>query len=349
MVFPIKKISPQLRLVLMWGVPLVFACVGFLFWWFGGQYVETENAYVKADKIPITVEVPGRVVQVLRSENDRVKAGDPLFSIDDSSYLLALEKAQAELEKTSLNLLGVKKSLEIAKKNLKIAEAELAYWIREEERQTHLVPQGYISASKMDDAHHHSEIARLTIAQLLEEIKKIEILLGGALKGTETDHPDYQRALSVLKEAKRQLGLTHVMAPREGTITHLPKLGEYLSPNRMAAIEVAESPVWIEANFNESDMMHVRMGQKVKIQIDTYSGQVWEGEVESVNPATGEEFSLIPPQNASGNWVKIVQRIPVRIRIKPCTRQGEGEIRLRSGMSAWVQINTEHARQWWWG
>lgn len=330
----------RMRLVLLAVVPLVALLVGTVFWLLGGRYVETDNAFVKADKVPVSAEVPGAVVQVLVRENETVRAGQPLFRLDPAPFRVALSKAEAKLGQVRTDLAAMKASYREKQAQIALARTNLGFARREQARQADLAARNFISASKLDDAHKAVEVSERQLQAQQEDLQRIAASLGGGIDLPIESHPTYRAALAELEQARLDLSRVEVRASIDGTISHLPQPGQFLAAGATAASLIADAHPWIEANFPEKDLTWVHPGQLVEVHIDMFPDRVWNGVVESLSPATGSEFSILPPQNASGNWVKVAQRVPLRVRLEA----QPGAPRLRAGMSATVRVDTGHRR-----
>jgi membrane fusion protein (multidrug efflux system) len=337
-----------LRKPLMVGVPLLVAVAAFLLWYTGGRYVATDNAYVHAPKLMVSSDVSGLVSEVLVHEGQAVRKGDVLFRIDPRQFQIAVDNAKAQLAQTALNLRAMKQDYErmLSDAASQAAQVELAQ--KTYERTADLAKKGIASAQTFDQARSGLDAA-LKQQQSLREQAKVQLAkMGGNPDFVVTGHPAYLQAKAQLDEAERQLDHSVVRAPLNGIATQVDQLqpGIYLVSataaltNTGAVALVSTDDVWIDANFKETDLTWVKPGNKVEISIDTYPGRTWKGRVKTVAPASGAEFSILPAQNASGNWVKVVQRIPVRITVQ---RQ-DGDPPLRAGMSAYVTIDTRHHR-----
>ncbi|MFO1344684.1 MAG: HlyD family secretion protein [Rhodocyclaceae bacterium] len=331
------------RFLLLLG-PLVVAIVGGYFYVTGGRYVSTENAYVKADKVMIATEVSGLIGEVSVRENQRVAMGDVLFRIDDRPYHIALAEAEARLAGLRDEIESLKGSYRQKQEELALARTNLAFAETEFERQSKLVVSAVISRSKHDAARHDFDVARQRIRVTEQELAQIQAQLAGDPDIPAERHPRFLAAKAAVDRAALDLKRTIVRAPFAGIASNTPQVGQQVIGNGPMSSPVmslvAYTGLWIEANFKETDLAHVRPGQPVTIYVDTYPDREWQGIVESLSQATGAEFSVIPPQNATGNWVKVVQRIPVRIAVETSGR----DPRLRSGMSTTVEIDTGHRR-----
>lgn len=328
------------RLLLLVVVPaLALLGIGAIYM-LGGRYVETDNAYVKADKVPISTEVLGRVAKVFVEENQQVRAGQPLFELDQESFRVAVAKAEAELAKVRTDLVALQTSYRGQQAEIAVARTRHAYALKEEHRQADLVTRHFTSTANYDDARQLTiQTAQQQVA-LEEGLKKIEASLSGDVNLPVEQQPAYQEAAAELAKARLDLARTTIYAPANGIVSQLPKPGQYNLVGMTAMMLVETDTPWVEANFTETELTHVQPGQKVDISVDTYPDAHWTGVVESLSPATGSEFSVIPAQNATGNWVKIAQRVAVRIKLD----SGADLPTLRAGLSATAEIDTGHQR-----
>ncbi len=369
-----------LRWVLLVVVPLLVALVGALMWLHGGRFVETDNAFVQADKVPVSAEVSGAVTEVLVPENAPVEAGQLLFRVDPVPFRVAVARAEAGLGQARTDLQALRASYRQSRAQITLAQTRLEFARREQARQADLAAHHFVSASHLDDARRDVDLASQELQAQEEDARRIAAALGGGLDVPLESHPSWRAASAQLEQARLDLARTEVRASIEGTVSHLPKPGQYVRAGATAAALVADRRPWVEANFPEKDLTWVRPGQPVEIRIDTWPGQVWQGVVDSLSPATGSEFSILPAQNASGNWVKVAQRVAVRIHLVEdtpegvATRAGEPDARtekgpaggsgdgsggastaepsagsttfpLRAGLSAIVRIDTGHRRR----
>jgi membrane fusion protein (multidrug efflux system) len=324
------------RLLLIAG-PLITAIIAGYFYFTSGRYVSTENAFLKSDKVIISPEVAGPVSELLVSENQAVKKGDVLFRIGSGSYTAAFQRAQANLEKTRSDILALQAAYKAKQAELILSRNNLAFAEKEYARQVDLFGKGFTSQVQLDDRKHLLDVSRQQVIMLEQDAARVLASLDNRANAPVEQHPSYLAAQADLAQARINLEHTELHAPFDGIATNLPKLGQHVNAGGPAMSVVADKDIWIEANFNETDMTRVLVGQKVAIRVDTYPKNRWQGTVESLSPATGAEFSILPAQNASGNWVKVIQRIPVRIRIE----QKPDDPVLRAGMSAHVEIDTK--------
>jgi len=329
------------RLILLVVVPLIAALAVGVVYLKGGRYVETDNAYIKADKVPVSAEVSGTVTDVLVDENQSVNADQPLFRLDPAPFQLAVAKAEAKLAQVRTDLAGLKASYREKQAEIALARTKYAFSQKDQRRQADLVARNFISASKFDDAKQSTDLAEQQISVLDQDLKRIAETLGGSVESPVERHPSYRVALAELEQARLDLARAEVRAPLPGIVSKPPKPGQYVAACSIALALVVSGNLWVEANFTETDLTYAHPGQPVTIRVDTYPDAAWKGVVESLSPATGAEFSVIPAQNATGNWVKIAQRVPVRIKIEAAPTMPQ----LRAGLSTIVEIDTGHRRR----
>jgi membrane fusion protein (multidrug efflux system) len=337
-----------MRKLLMIGVPVLVALASFYFWFTGGRYVSTDNAYIHAPKLMVSSDVSGLVSEVLVHEGQEVHKGDVLFRIDPKQFEIAVDNAKAQLAQTALNLESMKQDYQrmLSDAGSQAAQVELAQ--RTFERANDLTKKGISSVQTFDQARTTLDAALKQQQSLREQAKVLLAKMGGSPDFAVAGHPSYLQAKAVLDEAQRQLAHSVIRAPLSGVVTQVDQLqpGVYLVAQTAALTNtgalglVSTDRAWIDANFKETDLTWVRPGNEVEISVDTYPGRTWKGRVKTIAPASGAEFSILPAQNASGNWVKVVQRIPVRIAVE----RKEGDPPLRAGMSTYVTIDTKHRR-----
>ena len=326
------------RFVLLGLVLAVGAIVAAWVIFSGGRYIETDNAYVKAVRIQISPEISGKVAAVLVEENQLVEKGAPLFRIDDEPLRIALAKADAELalirDQIDAMRAGLRQNAEEQKREA--ANAEFAE--REFRRQSSLVASRVAAEARLDEARMRMEVANQRVAALKQEEAKLLADLSGNPEIKAEDHPRFRIAQQSRNQLELDLRRSTIHSPVRGIVGRLDQIrsGGYVRAGVPALNLVGAEEVWVEANLKESQLTRVREGQSVTFTVDAYPGVEWKGKVDSLSPATGAEFSILPPQNATGNWVKVVQRLPVRLKIEPDAAKPP----LRMGMSAIVTIDT---------
>lgn len=327
------------RIILLVGMPLLVGIISVVVYLLGGRYVETDNAYIKAQKVPVSASVSGAVTEVLVEENQAVKVGQPLFRLDQVPFRIAVAKAEAKLNQAHHDLAALKISYHEKQAEISLARSNYEYALHDQQRQSDLAAKNFISASKLDDVKHNTDVSSQQIALLEQDKRRIGESLGGNPDTPVAQQSAYLAALAELQQARLDLSNTEVRASMAGKVSKPPKVGQFIATGSTAMVLVADD-VWIEANFTEDDLTYVHPGQTVKISIDSFPDSKLHGVVESLSPATGAEFSLIPAQNATGNWVKIAQRVPVRIKLDAGNLPA-----LRAGLSTWVEIDTGHRRR----
>jgi membrane fusion protein (multidrug efflux system) len=331
-----------LRPVLMaGGVAAVLVGAG-LFWLNGGRYAGTDDAYVQADRLLLATDVSGIVQRISVHEGDRVAAGQVLVQLDAAPFQHALDQAQAQLQQTALSLAAMQADYTRLLRDASAQEAAVQLAQATFDRSAQIVASGAVSRSTYDQGRFGLQQAKQTLESLQAQAKVQLAKLGGTADAPVEQHPDYLQAAARLAEAQRQLDHATLRAPFSGIVTQVSTLqpGQYLAAATPAFALVSGEQVWVDALPKETDLTHVKPGDAATVTIDTYPGVTWKAVVESISPASGSTFSVLPAQNASGNWVKVVQRIPVRIRVET----PEGGPQLRAGMSAVVSIDTGHVR-----
>jgi membrane fusion protein (multidrug efflux system) len=325
---------------IMWSLPLVAIAVALFAWLNTGRFVGTDNAYVKGDRVYIATELGGPIVEVAVTENQRVSRGQLLFRLDDQPYRTALAKIDAEIETARADIRGLRAQWRTKREEIKANTSQLNYAQAEYERQSDLAAKQIASTQKLQETRMGLEVARQRIAAAEEDLQRIEAALAGDPKIHPDDHPKVKQLLAMRDEALHNLRRTTIEAPMDGIVSKVLVPGSYAVMGVPSIAVVADRDLWIEANFKETELTHVRVGQPVTISVDTYPDMQCTGKVTSLAQSTGAEFAVLPPQNATGNWVKVVQRIPVRSSVV-CR---EGDPPLRVGMSVTVEIDTGHRR-----
>src|SRR6266446_2538577 len=331
-----------LRWVLFLLLPVALIAGGY---WYvtGGRVMSTEDAYVEADKVGISTDVSGIVKEVDVTENRHVAAGEVLFRLDDLQFRLALQRAEAQVGVVRNDLNALKANYRDMQAQLQQAQHDIDYYDREFRRQQYLATQQFASQAAFDTARRNLVNAQQKQASLTQQLAAIAANLNGDPDIPVENHPRYLDAVAQRDEAARQFGHTVVKAPFAGIVTNVPSIapGKYLPASTTAFYLVAADHVWVDSNPKETELTHVRPGQAVAVTVDTYPDAQWHGTVESISPAAAQEFSLLPAQNTSGNWVKVVQRIPMRVRLDTSDKNRPA---LRAGMSVEVDVDTGHQR-----
>ncbi len=338
MIQPHPKI---VRLLLLIVVPFFLVLIGGAVWLRGGRTVSTDDAYVKADIAQIAPEVSGQVIAVLVHDHETVEAGMPLVRIDPVPFRLALDKAEAELDNARTTVETERAQWSETKSELAELQSQADYLGRQAARQQALAASGVAAISKLEEAQNSAAVARDRINVMKKRLVRMLAALGGDAGTPTDDHALVREKLAERDRAALDLKRTTIVAPISGTAVNVKLLpGEQVKAATPLFVLVAKTRPWVEANMKETDLTYVKPGQKASVVLDIYPDVTWQAEVESISPATGAEFAILPPQNASGNWVKVVQRLPVRVRL---LRQ-PGEPPLRAGMTATVTINIGRQR-----
>jgi membrane fusion protein (multidrug efflux system) len=336
-----RKTRKLLRLLLLVIVPVTAVLVGGHFWVKSTRYVSTENAYVKAHHLAVSADIDGRTVRVAVRENDVVKRGDLLFELDPEPHRIDLSTAEAEIAGIRNTVAALRAEYREAKAELTDAKQEINYYKRVYDRQRKLSARGIASRAKFDEAERNYTKARQLSRTINQKMQRVLARLGGDYKLPIDQHPMYREAMSRRDRAALDLRRTRVTAPAAGTVGKVTlQPGEYVEEGKAVIPIILAGETWIEANLKETQLTHVRPNQTATIVVDAYPDHEWKASVKSISPSTGAELSVLPPQNASGNWVKVVQRVPVRLEIEGL----ESGPALRAGMTVAVSIDTERDR-----
>jgi membrane fusion protein (multidrug efflux system) len=329
------------RRLLMWGVPLLIVLAGGYVYLTGGRYVATDDAYVKAGTVTVSADVAGRVIAIDVKENQRVAKGDVLFRLDDRTYRYALERAEANLAQVRLQVEQLRASLRQKQSELQAAKDTLDFQSRQFERSKALVGNRTVSQATFDQARQAVQTAWQNVAAIEQQIAGVLASLGGDANIATEKHPLVQQAQAQVDQARLDLDRVVVRAPLDGVASRVESLqvGQYLNVGA-AAFALVSTRVWIEANFKETELTHMAIGNTATVTVDTYPGKTFTARIESIGAATGSEFSILPPQNATGNWVKVTQRLPVRVAIE----NPDPARPLRAGMSVTVEVDTQYRR-----
>jgi membrane fusion protein, multidrug efflux system len=323
-------------------LPLVLIIGGY---WYvtGGQIMSTDDAYLEADKVGISTDVAGIVKDVGVKENEHVTAGQVLYRLDPLQFQIAVDNAKANLAQTALSIEAMKQDYARMVSDIAAQQAQVDLDQTNFNRAAMLLKSGTTTQAAYDQAQATLQTDKSKLDALREQAQVQLARLGGKADIEVTQHPQYLQAKAQVEEAQRQLDHTVVTAPFAGIVTDVPAIapGKYLAASATAFFLVDTDRVWVNANPKETELTYVRTGQPVTISVDTYPGVEWRGTVESISPAAAQEFSLLPAQNTSGNWVKVVQRVPMRVRVDTSDKTKPP---LRAGMSVEIDVNTGHAR-----
>lgn len=330
------------RLVLLALGPIALLVAGGTYYLASGRYVTTENAYVKMDKIAISADVSGPVRYVRARENQVVEPGAILFQLDPARYRIALAQKEAEIQTARSVVEALRAVYRQKGAELEVARHDVAYFEAQFKRTDGLKKRGHATQAEFDKALRDHRVALQKAEVIKQDIAGVKASLGGDAEIPTERHPKVLEALAERDRAALDLARTTVVAPQAGVVSNISlQAGEHVEAGAPVFSIVVSDPLWIEANLKETKLTHVRENQEAKVEVDAYPNHVWRARVVGIAPATGAEFALLPPQNASGNWVKVVQRIPIRLEI---LRRPE-DPPLRAGMSVRVEIDTRRERE----
>ena len=336
-----RWIQGIIRFVLMLVVPIIGIIYGAGIWAESLRYITTENAYVKSHVMAVSADVSGRVVEINAFDNKAIKKGDVLFRIDPHPYQLEVDAVLAQMDDVKLEIRAKKMAYRAGLQAVEESREALRYMDQEHKRAIELTKRGVGTTARRDAALHDLEMARQQLKTRQDKNQMVLAELGGNPNRPANQDPKYIKLLSEHGMAQLDLDRTAIRAPADGTASNVRlRLGEYVTAAKPVFALVESGETWIEANLKETQLTHLELGQDATVVADAYSDDTYKAVVESISPATGAEFALLPPQNASGNWVKVVQRIPVRLRIVA----EEGRKPLRAGMTVTVSIDSERKR-----
>jgi len=331
----------RLRKPLLLAAPVIALVVGLFFYLSGGRYQETDNGYLQSGLAAVSANVSGPVVAIAVVNNQRVKAGDVLFRIDPAPFQAAVDEAAAELASARTQVSSLRASYREGEASLQAAQAKLAYADREAARQKALLAEGISSQNQYDQAVLAAQTARQDIQTSVQQNAGVAATLTGSVSAPTERQPAVQRAQAALERARLNLGYTVVRAAQDGIVTKVDQLqvGSYVSASK-PVFTLAGNRLWVEGNFKEDQLDHMRIGQRATFRVDAFPDLKLTGRITSFSPGTGNSFALLPPENATGNWVKVVQRLPVEFSIDALP----SGIPLHAGLSVEVSVDTGHQR-----
>ena len=329
------------RLVLMLSVPLMLAGFGVYYWITSDRYASTDNAYVQQDIVSVSPEVGGKIVEVGVTENQQVRAGDLLFAIDPVPFELAIAQSNARIASAQVEVQNLQADYQVSGVDIELARQDIAFAQSNYQRQAALMEKGFTTRARLDAAQHEVDLARAKLKSAQADVlaAKARLSTGSAAPG---ENPAIADAKLAREQAKLNLERTRILAPVAGRIAQSNRLqiGQMMVSGLPMGSIVNDGNSWIEANFKETDLARMKVGQKAKITFDAYPELELKGRVDSIGAGTGSEFSVLPAQNANGNWVKVTQRVPVRIRILDKSPR-----QLIAGISAEVTVDLRNGSE----
>jgi len=334
---PIRK-PRNLRRPLLLAGPLVAIALALWGYLSGGRFASTDDAYVKADIANVANDIPGIVADVDVKEGQVVKKGDPLFRLDDEPYRIACEGAEAQLGVVVNQLTAAKANYAQARSQVDQAKADLDFYAKTKTRQADLLARKVATQAAVDQAQRDYLGAHSRLVSAQRQVDWSLAQLSGKPDQPIQKYAQYQQAKAALDKADRDLRRTRIVAPVDGVATNVAQVqpGNYIAAAQTAMHIVSRDRIWVDAALKETDLAHVKIGDPATISVDSYGGRAWKAHVASIAPATGSEFSVLPAQNSSGNWVKVVQRLTVRLAVEP----EKDAPPLRAGMSVTASIDT---------
>jgi len=338
---PVKSKASPTRTLMFLALPLALL-VGGYFYVTGGQVISTDNAYIQADMVGVSTDVAGTVAAIEVHENDLVKKDQVLFRLKQDSYKTNLAGAEAQLGTVRNQILTLQASYKQAQAQIAQTEADIPFFETQLKRQQDLVASNAGTRSAFDQAKHDLDAAKQKVIVAKVSAQAMLAQLGNDADQAIEQNPFYLQAQTAVDNARRDLADTIVKAPFDGIVTNVNtiQIGSYLQASQAAFALVSNTNLWITASPKETELTYVKPGQPATISVDAYPDVEWKGKVASISPASGASFSLLPAQNTSGNWVKVVQRIGMRVSIDDIANRPP----LRVGMSVTVNVDTGHPR-----
>lgn len=342
---PKMPLKQRLRPVFMWGVPALFAAIGYGQYVANEPFVSTDNAYARVAKASINARISGQVVEIAVDDNQPVRKGQVLFRIDPKPLQIAVDRAEAQLANARLRIDGLKASYRQQQAELQSAKASADYDQKEFGRKKVLIATEFVSKALYERAETDLKVSRQRIASIEQQMASTVVALNGNPDIALDNHPTVREAKAQLDEAQLYLSYATVTAPDDGIVAKVDDLqvGNYVNNGAPAFALISDREIWVEANFRETQLTHMRPGQTATVTLDTYPDRPLKAHVISMSPGAGADFALLPPENTTGNWVKVVQRVPVRLELD----DSDPALPLFSGTSATVEVDTGHRSPWW--
>jgi membrane fusion protein (multidrug efflux system) len=328
----------------MLALPIVLAAFGAGYYLVEEPYVSTDDAFVRAAKVTINARVAGQAVEIAVRDNEHVRQGQILFRIDPEPYQIAVDQAEARLASARLQIDGLKATYRQQEAELQSARDSASYDEREYNRKKMLVASDFTPRAVYDQAETNFKVARQHVASIEQQIASTVVALNGDPDIEIDRHPTVRAAKAQLDRARLDLSYATVTAPDDGVVTRVDDLqvGGFVNPGAAVFSLLSSRRIWIEANFRETGLTRMRPGEEATIDVDAYPDHTFKAHIVSMSPGTGSDFAVLPPENATGNWVKVVQRLPVRLELD----EVDPNRPLFSGISVTARVDTGHRRTW---